>query len=301
MSPWIVASLILTLVLLLFTPITTSLQSVESRQQVSPVTDFEISAASLPVSQNHVQPRISAKHIFISDQDSKIVLLQKNADDQVFPASTTKMMTALVALDAYHLGDVVTVTTKYPIGTNLGFAPGEKLTVEQLLYGLLVQSANDAAEILAENYPGGRGAFVAAMNQKSVQIHLTHTHFANPSGIDEDGHYSTAADLARLADFALRQPEFTKIVSTENAVISTHVLTNVNELLGKIPGVIGIKTGYTEGAGQSLVTLVNRDNHPVIIVVLGSEDRFGDSAALIEWVYSNFVWTPLSPANMQHQ
>ena len=171
-----------------------------------------------------------------------------------------------------------------------------------MLYGLILHSGNDAAEILAENSPGrdslpaGRQAFIDVMNQKAQDIHLTNTHFVNPTGIDEEGHYSSAADLARLADIALRQPTFSKIVATENAVISTHVLTNVNQLLGKIPGVLGVKTGFTEGAGQALVTLVDRNGHPVILAVLESKDRFTESAALIDWVYTNFKWQSL-PAN----
>ncbi|MEK7101336.1 MAG: D-alanyl-D-alanine carboxypeptidase family protein [Patescibacteria group bacterium] len=246
--------------------------------------------AVFPISQNLPPPVISARNIFIIDRNSKIVLYQKAADQQVFPASTTKMMTALVALDQYDLGREITVTTSYPEGQNLKLTPGEKLTVNQLLYALLVQSANDAAEVLAENFAGGRAAFISAMNTKAVDLRLTATHFINPSGLDETGHYSTAADLARLADSALVHPEFAKIVATENAVIATHVLTNINQLLGKVPGVLGVKTGNTLGAGQSLVTLVDRDSHPVIIVVLGSTDRFGDSEKLINWVYSNYRW-----------
>jgi len=212
-------------------------------------------------------------------------------------------MTALIVLENFSLDQVITVTKAYPIGENVGFQPGEQITVEQLLYAMLVQSGNDAAEIFAENYPGGRVEFVAAMNRKAAEIHLDNTHFANPTGIDEVGHYSTAVDLARLGDYALRNAEFTKIVGTQSAVVSSvdysvsHVLNNINELIGNVAGVTGIKTGYTEGAGQSLVTLVERNNHPVIIVVLGSQDRFGDSRKLIEWVYDNFIWTVLTPDN----
>ncbi len=245
----------------------------------------------VPQSQNLPLPQTSARNIFIIDRNSKIVLYQKNADQQVFPASTTKMMTALVVLDNFPLDRTITVTQSYPIGQHVGFKPGETLTVEQLLYALLVQSGNDAAEILAENFPGGRPTFINAMNKKAVELSLIHTQFTNPTGIDESGHYSSAVDLARLAIAALKNPEFARIVSTENTIVATHVLTNVNQLLGKIPGVLGVKTGFTDGAGQSLVTLVNRDGHPVIMVVLGSLDRFGDSEKLINWVYSNFNWS----------
>jgi len=249
----------------------------------------------LPESKLMSPPEISAKSVFILDSASQNVLYQKNSDDQKYPASTTKMMTALVVLDHYSVSQIITVTTAYPDGQNAGLKPGEEMTVEQLLYAMLVQSANDAAEILAENFPGGRTAFVQKMNDYAARLHLSHTHFANPTGLDEDSHYSTAADLTRLAQAVLNHPLLAKIVSTENAVVATntspHVLTNVNQLLGKVPGVLGIKTGFTDLAGQTLVTYVNRDNHPVIITVLESVDRFADTQALITWVYQNFTWT----------
>ncbi len=291
MSAWIITSLILAAVLLLFTPIASTFRPPSNQVTNNQLTDPSFFPAPLPVSQNIPPPSVSARNIFIIDRNSKSVLLSQNADQQIFPASTTKMMTALVTLDHYRLTDQITVSKEYKIGQHIGFKPGEKLTVEQLLYALLVQSANDAAEILAENFSGGRSSLIDAMNAKAAEIHLTNTHFSNPSGIDQEGHYSTAADLARLADVALRQSEFAKIVATENAVISTHVLTNVNQLLGKVPGVLGVKTGFTEGAGQALVTLVERNSHPVILAVLASKDRFADSSALIDWVYSNFRWT----------
>lgn len=243
-----------------------------------------------PQSKNQPTPKISATHIMILDRDSKSVLYQRSADLSVPPASTTKMMTALIILDNFSLDQKITVTKAYPDGQTIGFQPGEQLTIEQLLYALLVQSGNDAAEILAENYPGGRVGFVAAMNQKATDLRLTHTHFQNPTGLDEDNHFSSASDLARLADMALNKSEFAKIVSTENAVIAgSHVLTNLNQLLGKVPGVLGVKTGFTGNAGQALVTYVNQ-GHPVIMVVLKSTDRFADTESLITWVYSNFTW-----------
>lgn len=291
MSAWIITSLILAAVLLLVTPMAPTSQSLINQVTNYQLTAPDFSPAPLPVSQNIPPPAVSAHNIFIIDRLSKNVLFSQNADERIFPASTTKMMTALVTLANYRLSDQITVSQEYKIGQHIGFKSGEKLTVEQLLYALLVQSANDAAEILAENLSGGRQVFIDAMNTKAAEIHLTNTHFSNPSGIDQEGHYSTAADLARLADVALRQSEFAKVVATENAIISTHVLTNVNQLLGKVPGVLGVKTGFTEGAGQALVTLVERDNHPVILAVLASKDRFTDSLVLIDWVYANFRWT----------
>ena len=126
------------------------------------------------------------------------------------------------------------------------------------------------------------------MNHKAVDLHLNQTHFQNPTGLDETGHYAPTANQAGLADVAMANSEFARIVSTENAVIAgTHVLSNINQLLGQVPGVLGIKTGFTEEAGQALVTLVDQ-GHPVILVVLKSTDRFTDTKNLISWVYSNF-------------
>lgn len=257
--------------------------------------DEELESATYlvgPTSNGTPAPVVTSLHYFVIDKESKSVLLQRDADTPMPPASTTKIMTALVALDHFSISQVINITREYSDGQVVGFKPGEQLTVEQLLYSLLVYSANDAAEILAENFPGGREAFVSAMNSRATDLGLYHTQFKNPSGLDEDGHYVSASDLARLADIAMGNQEFARIVGTENAVISNHVLTNINQLLGKVPGVLGIKTGYTDNAGQALVTFVNQQDHPIIIVVLKSTDRFNDTEKLINWVYSNFTWIP---------
>lgn len=272
---------------------------------ITPVTSPSPVAPYTPlVSQNLPAPQISAQHLFVMDVASRQPLFTKDADARIYPASTTKMMTALVAVDHYPLDQIITITRRYPEGQDIGLAPGEQISVEQLLYALLVQSANDAAEVLAENYCApvaapdaplcGRASFISAMNSKAYSMHLYHTHFKNPSGLDEEGHYSTAADLSRLALAVMDNPYLAHIVGTENAVItssdysSSHILSNVNELVGKIPGVLGVKTGFTDLAGQSLVTLVDQYDRPLLITVLGSSDRFADTQNLIEWAYSNF-------------
>ncbi|MEK9201028.1 MAG: D-alanyl-D-alanine carboxypeptidase family protein [Patescibacteria group bacterium] len=249
-----------------------------------------------PISQNLPIPEVVAKSIFIIDPDSQTVLYQRNADERLYPASTTKMMTALVANEQFSHDQKITVTVAYPEGQDAGFMPGEVIDVENLLYALLVNSANDSAEILAENWPEGRPGFVNAMNQKAINLGLKNTFFKNPTGLDEEGHYSSAADLARIAQELIRHPYLGKIVSTEAAVVNTtdrsiyHPVTNINELLGHVPGVVGIKTGFTDLAGQSLVTLVDRDHRRVLVVLLGSTDRFADTKSLIDWSYSNFTW-----------
>lgn len=254
------------------------------------------SVAVVPIGKNIEPPFVSAKYIFILDRASKAVLYQKDALKRIYPASTTKMITAIVALEYYPLTQMIQVNRPFSEGQNLGLATGERLSAQQLLYALLVYSANDSAEVLAENYPGGRTSFVAAMNKKALEWGIADTHFTNPSGLDENGHYSTALDLVKIADSAMRYADFSKMVGTETAVLdpgnghSLLVLKNVNELLGKVPGVMGVKTGFTTGAGQSLVSLVGRDGHEVLFAILGSEDRFGDTKKLIDWVFSNFEW-----------
>lgn len=256
-----------------------------------------------PVSLTNMYPKdeVSARGIVILDPDSGATLFQRNADESLSPASTTKILTALVALDEYSLDDVVTVQTVVNSGQVMGLIPGEQITVEYLLYGALIHSGNDAAWALAEHYKGGVDAFVTAMNVKAQSIHLTSSNFTNPVGYDNPDHKMTATDLARLSAFALTNHTIAKIVAIPQITISDvsrtrfHPLTNVNQLLGKIPGVGGIKTGWTEEAGENLVTLVTRNGHSVIIVVLKSADRFKDTSYLIDWVYSNFEWKTFSP------
>lgn len=244
---------------------------------------------------------ISASGVVILDVASGVYLYKRNEEELLSPASTTKIMTALVALDHYSLDDVLTVEDTANDGQTMKLVPGERMTMENLLYGTLIHSANDAAYTLAQNYPGGVDKFVQAMNQKAVSLHLTNSHFTNPVGYDDANHKMTPVDLARLASIALLNPTITKMVAIPQITISDvthtyfHALTNVNQLLGKIPGVGGIKTGWTEAAGENLVTLIERNNHKVIIVLLHSNDRFGETAKLIDWVYANHRWEEYSP------
>lgn len=247
---------------------------------------------------------ITASGIVILDMNSGVFLYKRNELEPLFPASTTKIMTALVALDHFQLEDVLNVKDIPTEGQMMGLVPGEQITLENLLYGALIQSGNDAAYVIADNYPGGVPAFVDAMNQKATALHLTGSYFTNPIGYDNPEHRMTPVDLARLASFALNNKTITKMVSIPQITISDithtyfHPLKNVNELLGKIPGVGGIKTGWTEQAGENLVSLVDRNNHKVIIVLLKSQDRFGETAILIDWIFGNHVWETLTPPDL---
>lgn len=253
--------------------------------------------AAGPVLTNNVpMPQISAKAAYAFDLSTGTVLLDKNGQEPMLPASTTKMATAMVALEAYQPDEVLTVGKLSVPGQNMGLVEGEKINFLSLLYGLLVSSGNDAAEVLAANYPGGRENFILAMNRLAQNAGFTKTHFVNPTGFDAYLHFSTAKELAFLAEDALRNPLFSQIVATPETTVTSvdgkikHKLVSTNKLLGKTPGVLGVKTGSTAISGESLVTLIDRDNHKVIISVLDSSDRFGDTEALINWIFSNYRW-----------
>jgi len=255
-----------------------------------------ISSYPVPI-KGEVKPTVSARAAVVIDVNSAVILYAKSPNEQLFPASTTKIMTALVTLRNFPLDQVITVKqADRAIGQTMDLVPGERMTVEDLLYGLLLASGNDAAFALAENYEGGYSAFVNQMNNLAKEFHLDHTHFRNVSGVEQNGHYTTVSDLARLAAVAMQDKTFAKIVGTKNAVVTdvdetrVHLLSNKNELLGKIEGIRGVKTGWTEQAGECLVTDTLRQGNEIIVVVLGSADRFGDSRKLIDWAYRTHTW-----------
>ncbi|MFH0749426.1 MAG: D-alanyl-D-alanine carboxypeptidase family protein [Candidatus Gottesmanbacteria bacterium] len=254
--------------------------------------------APYPVNKTGIVPgiEISARAVVVQDLTSGVYIFKRNSTERLSPASTTKILSALVVFDAMKLDDIVTVGPIKNNGQVMGLIEGERMTVENLLYGLLIQSGNDAGYALANAYPGGAEEFVVAMNKKAEELHLSVSHFTNPVGYDDPNHYMTAEDLSRLADVALSNKTVAKMVGIPQITVSDvthtyfHKLSNVNQLLGKIPGVAGIKTGWTEEAGENLVTLIERNGRRVIIVVLKSADRFGDTIRLIDWTFANIEW-----------
>lgn len=246
-------------------------------------------------------PELTAASVVVLDIDSSVVLYEKNSSQRFAPASTTKIMTALVALEEYNLNDILTVKTVEQRGQIMGLKEGEQITVENLLYGLLVHSANDAAVTLAENYPAGREKFIQTMNRKALKLNMKNTHFENETGFEQDNHYISSIDLTRLAVYALRNSSFLQFVETKRITVmdvekkEAHDLESVNRLLGEIPGLYGVKTGWTENAGECLVAAVERNGHKIMTVVLKSEDRFGETAKLINWVFANYTWLTPSP------
>lgn len=250
------------------------------------------------ISKDATFPIFSAQGVLAVDLTSGVTLFEKDADKALLPASTTKIVTALVAMDAFNKDDVIEIGNIAIEGQKMGLKKGEKIKVSDLLYGLLVYSANDAAEALTQNYSGGKEGFVLAMNNFAKSLHLENTNFTNPSGLDGGGNHivSTARDLIRISSYAMKNSDFAKIVATKEITVKSidgkiaHKLTNVNELLGKVPGVLGVKTGWTESARENLVTYIERDNHKIMIAVLGSQDRFGETKELITWIFANYSW-----------
>jgi len=215
---------------------------------------------AIPTLTGQSYPMLSAQAALAIDLTSGVALYEKDPDKLLLPASTTKIVTALVAMDYYTPGEILTVPNIKSEGQRMRLIFGEKLSVDSLLKGLLISSANDAAEVLASEFPGGREAFISAMNTKARQLNLNNTEFKNPSGLEAVGHVSTARDLIRVSEIAMENPYFAEIVGTkETKVVSIdgkfeHKLTNINELLGKVDGVAGVKTGWTENARENLVT-----------------------------------------------
>ncbi len=265
----------------------------QNNSQVAGIQKYNIP----PVSKNIEVPDMSARAILVKDLATGTILYEKNASERLPIASTTKIMTALVASAYFKPNTILIIGQSSQIpGSRVGLIFGEDLSFRSLLYGMLLNSGNDASYAIAENYPGGVLGFVSTMNKKATDLNLLNTHFENPAGFDSPNHYSSAKDLSVITEEALKDSQLSRIFSTkETSIVSldkkyTHNLANLNKLLSSVKGVLGVKTGYSDIAKENLVTLVERDGHKILSVVLGSDDRFGESTNLIEWTYSNFTW-----------
>lgn len=245
----------------------------------------------IPVLRNQTEPSVTAEGVYVVDIDSYTPIFQKNKHTRLFPASTTKVITALVAQDIYKQDQVIKVNIASIEGQLMGLIPEERITVENLMYGILVQSGNDAAYALANEY--GYDAFVELMNKKAEALHMKDSQFRNPAGLDAEGQMSSPYDLALAARALLSDPYLRKIVGTKEIIISDedykifHTLTNVNKLLGEVQGLGGLKTGYTELAGENLISFYRHQGHDYIIVVMKSQDRFEDTTAIVNWINAN--------------
>ena len=242
-------------------------------------------------------PKTNSRRYIVYDRISKSMIIGKNEDVKSAMASTTKIMTTIVILEKSDLDETVTVSAKAggTGGSRLGLKRGDKASVRDLLYGLMLRSGNDAAVALAEHVGGSVKGFAELMNEKAIELGLTNTHFVTPHGLDDANHYTTALELAKLTDYAMDNETFAKIVGTKSTTIyinnQSRQINNTNELLGVLNGVVGVKTGFTNNAGRCLVTETKRNNMDIITIVLGADtkkDRTKDSVNLIEYTFSKY-------------
>ena len=236
-------------------------------------------------------PELSAGYAVLMDGGSGRVLFEKEAHTLRPIASVTKLMTALVAVSVCEdLDELVTVTTAEAAtaGSSIYLKAGEEISVESLLYGLLLESGNDAAEALARHLAGSESLFVDWMNQWAMALGMKNTRFTNPSGLPGEGQFSTAYDVALLSKAVLEHDLLARIVATRSAVRGERSLTNHNKLLWEYEGCIGLKTGYTDEAGRTLASAAQRDGRTLIAVTLKASDDWNDHAALLDYGFSAF-------------
>jgi D-alanyl-D-alanine carboxypeptidase len=246
---------------------------------------------------NSRPPSVTAQYIAIVDEDSGQLIYDDGAHVRTPPASVTKIATTIVALEHEpDLQRVIDVTVNGWVmqardgSSIMGLEPGEKITLETLLYGMMLPSGNDAAEQTALAVGGTREHFVQMMNEKVASLGLKDTQFASPSGMDTPGHYSSAYDMAMLARYGMQNAEFRKLAGTKSYYAPGYNLYNANRLIGNYAGADGVKIGYTDLAGKTIVGSVTRNGHRVYVSLMKSQDLPGDSIALFDWVWDTFRW-----------
>lgn len=248
------------------------------------------------------EPVISAEAALVIDIPSASILYEKNARSYLHPASTAKLMTALIASGSYDPQQRFTVNEEAKtVGTVVGFVPGTVLTLNDVLKAALIQSGNDAAFLLANNYPGGYEAFVEKMNDKAQELHLEQTTFTNPSGLDTEAQLTTAFDLSLLTREVLKQQTLAEIVATPTTIVKDesgveYQLYNTNRLLHQDSRYQGVKTGTTTSAGEVLISRYRTEERDIVVVVMQSRDRYTDTDNLMDWVTTHYDWlTPVTP------
>lgn len=231
----------------------------------------------------------SAGSAILIEQSSGRIIYEQNADEERLIASITKIMTAVVAIRHGELDTEYTVTADdMAEGSSMYLKVGDKLTLEELLYGLMLVSGNDAALAVAHCVCGELDDFVALMNKTADELGMSHSSFANPNGLDAEGHYSSARDMACLTSYALENETFRRIVSTSSVTIGERYLQNHNKLLRVCEGCIGVKTGFTKAAGRTLVSAVQRDGMTLVCVTLKDGDDWNDHMALYDYGFNRF-------------
>lgn len=257
----------------------------------------EILETASPTQSEIKLPETNSRACVVIDRKTNTILYGKNEKQKRKMASTTKIMTATIIIENCNLDETIEVSKKAAGtgGSRLGLKTGDKITIRDLLYGLMLRSGNDAAVALAEYAGGSIEGFAELMNKKAYELSLTNTHFETPHGLDSDEHYTTAYELALLSNYALNNTTFAQIVGTKDYTITINgypkQLSNTNELLGNFEGIYGVKTGFTNGANRCLVTACKRNDMDIICVVLGADTkkfRTQDSVKLINYIFDNF-------------
>lgn len=246
---------------------------------------------------------VSAKAAILMHADSGRVLYEKNADEHMLIASTTKIMTAIVVLEHCELDDLVEVDSRSAgiEGSSMYLKAGESYTVEDLLYGLLLVSGNDAASALALHVADSMEEFAELMNAKAAELGMTESSFKNAHGLDDEGHYSTARDMAKLAAYCMGNEDFARIAGTVSHTVGEQTLVNHNRLLREYDGCLGLKTGYTMAAGRTLVTCAERDGARYVCVTLNDPDDWDDHKALYDWAFANYSFAEVIPAGLSYE
>ena len=283
-------------------------------------TNYAYSENSLPVYSTNENLKIYSDSVIVIENKTGKVLYEKNCNQKMYPASTTKILTAILAIEKGNLSDKTTVSRSAiadmkPSYSSADLVEGEVLTVRELLEVLLVHSANDASNVLAEYVSGSTSEFVNLMNNKLQELGCTNTHFVTTNGLHDDNHYSTARDMATIARYCMQNATFRKIVAMKKCVIPAtnkseeRIYKNTNDLIINTsiyyyPGCIGIKTGFTSQAKNCLISACNKNNLQTIAVVLGASvtennksARYADSKTLYDYVYKNYAFSTIATAN----
>jgi hypothetical protein len=256
-----------------------------------------LSATSgLPVPKRTAQAwpqNVAAQFAILLDGDSGEILWGRNAHSQVAPASLTKIATSLVALERSALSDRVTVQVDSSTmweSTVMGLEPGENLSMETLLFGLMLPSGNDAGLAIAQHIAGSEAAFTELMNAKVAELGLVNTRFVNSHGLDASGHYSSAYDLSMLSRAGMRDATFARLAGTRRHEAEGYVLLNMNRLLAVYPKADGVKVGYTDAAGRAIVASATQDGHRLYAVLIRSNNPVSEAQTLLEWGFQGFSW-----------
>ncbi len=246
-----------------------------------------------------ISPIIESGGAIAIDRKTGKILFEKNPHVRMPMASITKLMTALLIIEENQLDEIVTVSQNAAStpGSNMSLQTGEKITVESLIKGLMINSANDAAIALAEHNAGSTTAFIKKMNNRAEELALSNTHFSNPTGLDDPGNYSSPFDLAKLGNYIynnkiIQEAANTAAGETFSADGKTkHQLETTNQLINNYPGIKGLKTGQTDAAGLCLIAIAeNEGKNEIVSVVLNSPDRFKETKILTDWVFRSFKW-----------